>query len=94
MGLYPADLDPYACSASKLRKSLESVTETSVSWKGKLTCLKQDLSDTPLCEANSEQDMVAVFTPGGEGSLPVTEGIDIRCGLRVKVREACVSSPL
>lgn len=68
------------------------MTETSVSWKRKLTRLKQDPGDTPLCEANSEQDMAAVFTPGGE-EIAVT-GNDIRWAQEVNSREACISSPL
>ena len=28
-------------------------------------------SDTPLCATHGRKDMVAVFTPGGKGRLPV-----------------------
>lgn len=49
---------------------------------------------TPLCEANSERDMVAVFTPGGKGRLLVTEEIDIRWAQGKQQRGMPLITPL
>ena len=38
--------------------------------------------------------MVAVFTPGGEGRLPVTEGIDIRWAQSKQQRGVRLITPL
>ena len=49
---------------------------------------------TPLCEANSERDMVAVFTPEGKGRLLVTGEIDIRWAQGKQQRGMPLTTPL
>ena len=75
MGCTPQAYKAYACPASKLKKEpgVSNRDINGLTDGGAYTSEARSWSNTPPCEANGGQDMVAVFapTPRGKEELPV-----------------------
>ena len=69
---------PCACPASRLKKELRDSDRdiNGLMDAGAYMSEARSWSDTPLCAADSGQDMAAVFVPGGR--LPVIGGTEVR----------------